>query len=261
MKLNFFLVEEKEAVTILKVSRPKALNALNSELMKEFSVVLDELSKKESLRALILTGEGDKSFIAGADIAEMSTLTKEQALNFARLGQQLTLKLQNFPAPVIAAVNGYALGGGCEMAISCDFILASKNAVFGQPEVALGLITGFGGAVRLAEFVGWPRASELLYSGRRITADEALAMGLVNAVVEQGALMEKALAVAAQIAGNSPLSVRSLKKAVQKIKNQVTVVDRLETEAQAFSGVFESHDQREGTTAFVEKRKPAFKGC
>jgi enoyl-CoA hydratase len=161
---------------------------------------------------------------------------------------------------VIAAVNGYALGGGCELAIACDFILASSKAVFGQPEVTLGLTTGFGGGVRLAEFVGWPQARELIYTGRRIKADEALRIGLANRVVEPEALMQEAVAVAEQIAANSPVAVRGIKKAMREIRSTAALADRLELEAKAFSETFETSDQREGTRAFLDKRRPTFRG-
>jgi enoyl-CoA hydratase len=190
----------------------------------------------------------------------MSALSQAQAQKFAEAGQKVTTLIEAFPAPVIAAVNGYALGGGCEMAIACDFILASSKAVFGQPEVTLGLITGFGGAVRLAEFVGWPRARELIYSGRRINAEEALRIGLVNRVVEPAELMNTATAIATEIAAQSPFAVRQVKRAMQDIRSLPSVGDRLALEARAFAGVFESYDQREGTKAFLEKRKPVFKG-
>lgn len=260
LPLNNFLIEKKEAVLILQINRPKALNALNSSVLDEFLTVLDDLEKRRDIRAVILTGAGDKAFIAGADIAEMSDMSSQAALEFARKGQAVTKKIEQLHVPVIAAVNGYALGGGCEMAISCDFILASTRAVFGQPEVALGLITGFGGAVRLADFVGWPTARELIYTGRRIKADEAFRIGLVNKVVEPELLMEEAIKVAAEIAANSPAAVRRVKAAMVTIRSEVSLAAKLEIEAKAFGEAFNTYDQREGTKAFVEKRKAQFKG-
>lgn len=260
MTLEFFILEQRDSTAIVQVNRPKSLNALNSALLNEFSRLLDDLNSRKDLKAVVLTGVGDKAFIAGADISEMSDLSKEQGLAFARRGQEVTRKLEKLRVPVIAAVNGYALGGGCEMAISCDFILASTKAVFGQPEVSLGLITGFGGAVRLAEFVGWPIARELIYTGRRIKADEALRIGLVNKVVEPEKLLSEALAVADEISVNSPLAVRKVKQAMVQIRSEASLDQRLEIEARAFSEVFSTFDQREGTKAFLEKRKAQFKG-
>ena len=260
MTFENFLIEEKGATTVVQINRPKALNALNSAVLEEFVRVLDDLDSRKGIRAVVLTGAGDKAFIAGADIAEMSELSPQAALEFARKGQLVTTKLENLSVPVIAAVNGYALGGGCEMAMSCDFIIASTRAVFGQPEVSLGLITGFGGAVRLADFVGWPRARELIYTGRRIKADEALRIGLANKVVEPEKLMSEALAIAEEIGANSSAAVRRVKAAMVKIRSEASISGRLELEAKAFSAAFNTFDQREGTKAFVEKRKAQFKG-
>ncbi|MEW6057590.1 MAG: enoyl-CoA hydratase-related protein [Bdellovibrionota bacterium] len=260
MMFENFLVEEQGSIVIAKLNRPKALNALNSQTLVEFSKLLTQLSSQGGITALVVTGAGEKAFIAGADISEMSTMSADQALGFARKGQQVTMQLESFPAPVIAAVNGFALGGGCEMALACDFIIASRNAVFGQPEVALGLITGFGGAVRLAEYVGWPMARELIYSGRRIPAEEALRVGLVNRVVEQEKLLEEALVIAKEISANSPAAVRKVKWAMNRIRSESQVASKLEIEAKAFSETFNTFDQREGTKAFAEKRKPQFKG-
>jgi enoyl-CoA hydratase len=258
MKFENFIVEEKGSILLVQINRPKALNALNTAVLTEFSKLFDELAQNRSVRAVVLTGAGEKAFIAGADIGEMSTLSKSQALEFALRGQAVTRKLEALPVPVIAAVNGFALGGGCEMALGCDFIIASERAVFGQPEVTLGLTTGFGGAVRLAEFVGWPMARDLIYTGRRIKADEALRIGLVNKVVDAARLIPEALELAEQIAANSPVAVKAMKRAMTDIRSKASVADRLEIEANAFSGVFESHDQREGTAAFLEKRKAQF---
>lgn len=260
MAFENFLLEEHGATVVLKINRPKALNALNSSVLSEFSKVLDELSRRKDLRAVVLTGEGDKAFIAGADISEMSKMTPVLALEFARKGQQVSFQLETLNVPVIAAVNGYALGGGCEMALACDFIVASSTAVFGQPEVCLGLITGFGGAVRLAEFVGWPMARELIYTGRRIKSDEALKLGLVNRVVEPAALLQTALGIASEISANSPQAVRKVKAAMVKIRSEATLSGKLDVEARAFSTTFTTFDQREGTAAFLEKRKAEFKG-
>lgn len=260
MAHEFFRVEHRDGVALVKISRPSALNALNLKVLDEFEEVFDELKERGDLCAVVLTGEGDKAFIAGADIAEMSTMSKEEALAFARKGQSVTLKIENLPVPVIAAVNGYALGGGCEIAIACDFILASAKAVFGQPEVCLGLLTGFGGAVRLADFVGWPMARELIFTGRRIDAQEAHHIGLANKVIEPDKLLDQAMALAKSISANSPLGVRKVKAAMVKIRSEAALSSKLEIEARSFSSIFGSFDQREGTRAFLEKRKAQFKG-
>lgn len=260
MTLEHFLYEEKGAVAVLTVNRPKALNALNAAVLREFVKVLQDLKPKNHIRVLAITGAGDKAFIAGADISEMASMNKTQALEFAKLGQQVTLLLEHLPYPVIAAVNGFALGGGCEVAISCDFILCSENAVFGQPEVCLGLIPGFGGSVRLSDFVGLPMARELIFSGKKIKADEALRLGLVNNVLPQEKLLEEVLKLAEEIAQNSPVAIRAAKHAMRKVRSESRVEAKLEIEARDFSLVFESQDQKEGTKAFLEKRKPTFKG-
>jgi enoyl-CoA hydratase len=256
--LHFEMLDNN--IGLLTVSRPKALNALNSIVLKELAAFFTEAAQRKDIRALIVTGDGDKAFIAGADISEMSKLSKNEALHFARSGQLVTTLIEKFPAPVIAAVNGYALGGGCEMAMACDFILSSDRAVFGQPEVSLGLITGFGGAVRLVEFVGLPMARELIYSGRKISAEEALRVGLVNRVVPHGELLDVAKVVALEISAQSPLAVRSVKRAMNAMRSVSDLKQKLEVEAQAFSDVFESYDQKEGTQSFLERRKPVFKG-
>ncbi|MBI3556894.1 MAG: enoyl-CoA hydratase/isomerase family protein [Deltaproteobacteria bacterium] len=260
MLFENFDLEEQGTTVILRINRPKALNALNGKVLKEFSGILDELNRRKDIRAVVLTGAGEKAFIAGADIAEMSGMSQILALEFARLGQTVTQKLECLNVPVIAAVNGYALGGGCEIAISCDFILASTTAVFGQPEVSLGLITGFGGAVRLADFVGWPLARELIYTGRRVDAIEALRIGLVNRVVEPARLLDEALVVAESIGSNSPQAVRKVKAVMTKVRSEAVLAAKLDLEARAFSTVFTTFDQREGTKAFLEKRKAQFKG-
>ncbi len=260
MVFENFLLEERGTTIIVRVNRPKALNALNSQVLREFSDLLDELNRRKDIRAVIVTGEGEKAFIAGADIAEMSGMSQVLAMEFARRGQAVTQKLELLNVPVIAAVNGYALGGGCEIALGCDFILASTTAVFGQPEVSLGLITGFGGAVRLAEFVGWPLARELIYTGRRVDAAEALRIGLVNRVVEPARLLDEALALAEAIGANSPLAVKKVKAVMNKVRSEASVAAKLDLEARAFSTVFTTYDQREGTKAFLEKRKAQFKG-
>ena len=257
-----------DGVATLFFHRPKALNALNEATLKELRSALlwvefhaagREGAAKQRVDVLILTGAGEKSFVAGADILEMKDKNHESGEEFARLGQGVTRALELLPQPVIAAVNGFALGGGCEFAISCDFILASENAVFGQPEVSLGIIPGFGGSLRLARFVGLPKARELVYTGRRIHAPEALQIGLANEVVPLANLLTRATAIAQEIRKNSPMAVARSKKLMNQIY-AMPIDSGLREEALLFGSIFGSHDQREGMTAFAEKRKANFIG-
>lgn len=267
-KFENLLLEVSDGVATLSFHRPKALNALNEATLRELKSALTwiehhaasrEGAKNVQIDVVILTGAGEKSFVAGADILEMKNKNHEQGEEFARLGQSATRALELLPQPVIAAVNGFALGGGCEFAISCDFILASDNALFGQPEVALGITPGFGASVRLARFVGQPRARELIYSGRKIKADEALRIGLANEVVPQAELMKRAHAIAQEIRKNSPMAVARSKKMMNHIYT-MPIDSALREEALVFGSIFGSYDQREGMGAFAEKRKPSFKG-
>jgi len=247
-------------VRIVRINRPKALNALNGEVLRSLTTALEAAMADVEVRVLILTGAGDRAFIAGADILEMKEKSSEEALEFARLGQKVTKLLDLMPKPTIAAVNGFALGGGTEMAIACDFIVASDRAVFGQPEVALGIMPGFGATARLMKFVGAPRAKELIFSGRRIKADEALRIGLVNHVWPQEEFAQKVHELASQIAENSAPAVLISKRLINSSSESVGMGDKLENEAKEFSSLFGSHDQREGMDAFAEKRKATFKG-
>ena len=261
MIFNNILVENVEpGIRIVKINRPKVLNALNSETLTELREALREVSKDPAARVVILTGEGDKAFIAGADIAEMKDKSVSDGVNFAQLGHEVTKFLELMLKPTIAAVNGFALGGGTEMAIACDFIVASDKAVFGQPEVSLGIIPGFGATFRLARFVGFPRARELIYSGRRIKADEAHAIGLVNHVYPAAEFMPKVLELARSISANSHSAVSRSKELMNEFAESMGLNNKLDAEAHAFGRLFGSHDQREGMAAFVEKRKPEFKG-
>ena len=264
------LVGLEEGVATITFNRPKALNALNEATLRELRAALvwvehhaagreGAAATGEKVDVLILTGSGEKSFVAGADIIEMKDKSHGEGESFARLGQGVTRALELLPQPVIAAVNGFALGGGCEFAIACDFILASDNAVFGQPEVALGIIPGFGGSVRLARFVGQPRARELIYTGRKIKATEALRIGLANEVVPLAGLLARAKEVAQEIRKNSPLAVARSKRLMNQIYTQ-PIDSALREEALMFGSIFGSYDQREGMTAFADKRKAAFKG-
>lgn len=257
---NLILERIEPGIQLIKISRPKALNALNTATLKELDEVLRDVAADASVRVVVITGDGEKSFIAGADITEMQHKTPQQAAEFAGLGHEVTKHLELMPKPTIAAVNGFAFGGGTEMAIACDFILASANAVFAQPEVGLGIIPGFGANVRLAKFVGLARAKEMIFSGRRVKADEAAAIGLVNRVFPAEEFMARVIEVAQQISRNSRTAVACAKRLINETSESVGLNAKLDAEAQAFGGLFGGGDQLEGMTAFVEKRKPGFEG-
>lgn len=261
MTPNHLVIEKVEpGVCVVKISRPQALNALNSEVLQELKTILTQLSEDASVRVVVLTGAGDKAFIAGADIAEMKDKQVGESVRFAQLGHEVSKLLELMPKPTIAAVNGYALGGGTEMAIACDFIVASDKAVFGQPEVGLGIIPGFGATLRLAKFVGLPRAKELIFSGRKIKADEALRIGLVNHVYPAQEFMNQALELAKLVSNQSHPAVARSKQLLNEFSESMGLNFKLDAEAQAFGRLFETQDQREGMTAFIEKRKPNFQG-
>lgn len=251
--MEFILYEQKGAYAIITINREKALNALNSTVLEELDKTLDAVNLEE-VRCLILTGAGSKSFVAGADIGEMSSLTKAEGEAFGKKGNDVFRKLETFPIPVIAAVNGFALGGGCEISMSCDIRICSENAVFGQPEVGLGITPGFGGTQRLARLVGAGMAKQMIYTARNIKADEAYRIGLVNAVYPQEELMAAAEKMAAGIAKNAPIAVRNCKKAINEGLD-VDMDQAIVIEEKLFGDCFESYDQKEGMAAFLEKRK------
>ena len=251
--MEYIVYEQKGSYAVITISREKALNALNCQVLDELNETLDAV-KLEEVRCLILTGAGAKSFVAGADIGEMSTLTKAEGEAFGKKGNDVFRKLETFPIPVIAAVNGFALGGGCEISMSCDIRICSDNAVFGQPEVGLGITPGFGGTQRLARLVGPGMAKQMIYTARNIKADEALRIGLVNAVYTQDELMAAAEKMAAGIAKNAPIAVRNCKKAI-KDGLDVDMDEAIVIEEKLFGDCFESYDQKEGMAAFLEKRK------
>ncbi len=259
---NTIKFEVNDKFGTITINRPTKLNALNVELLSELKELLTELKDDEkfTLQGLIVTGEGEKAFIAGADIAEMSDMTPSDAYTFGQLGQNVTVLFETLQVPVIACVNGFALGGGCEMAMSCDFIYATENAVFGQPEVKLGLIPGFGGTQRLAKLVGRNNAKELIFSGRNVIASEALRMGLaVRTFASKADMLAEALKTLKTCAANSPYAVMIAKKVMNE-GIDLTIAEGLQLEKRQFSGIFSSEDMREGTRAFVEKRAPSFKG-
>ena len=251
--MGFVNYEVKGMTGIITINRPEALNALNSAVLDDLSAVLDSVDQ-EAVRALVITGAGDKSFVAGADIGEMSTLTKAEGEAFGKKGNDVFRKIETFPIPVIAAINGYALGGGCELSMSCDIRICSDNAMFGQPEVGLGITPGFGGTQRLARLVGMGMAKQMIYTARNIKADEAFRIGLVNAVYTQEELLPAAEKMAGQIAMNAPIAVRACKKAVND-GLQVDMDKAIVVEEKLFGSCFETLDQKEGMGAFLEKRK------
>lgn len=251
--MEFITYEQDGFVGVITINRPKALNALNSQVLEELDAALDAVNLDET-RALILTGAGEKSFVAGADIGEMSTLTKAEGEAFGKKGNDVFRKLETFPIPVIAAVNGFALGGGCEISMSCDIRICSDNAIFGQPEVGLGITPGFGGTQRLARLVGPGMAKQMIYTARNIKADEAFRIGLVNAVYPQEELMVAAKKMAAGIAMQAPIAVRACKKAINDGLDAI-MDDAIVIEEKLFGSCFETEDQRAGMGNFLEKDK------
>ena len=251
--MGFVLYEQKNDYAIVTINRPEALNALNSDVLKELASVFQAIDL-ETVRAVILTGAGPKSFVAGADIGEMSTLTVEEGEAFGKCGNDVFRMIETFPVPVIAAVNGFALGGGNELAMSCDIRICSENAMFGQPEVGLGITPGFGGTQRLARIIHPGKAKELIYTASNIKAPEALAIGLVNAVYPPEELMPAAEKMAAKIARNAPIAVRACKKAIND-GLQTGMDEAIVIEEKLFGSCFTTQDQIEGMKAFLEKRK------
>jgi len=258
---NLTLESKENGVWILTINRPQALNALNSQVLNEMGMAFRQLSEMDydHVRALVITGSGEKAFVAGADIKEMTEMNPEQATAFAQKGQSVFHEMNLLKIPVIAAVNGFALGGGCELALACDFMIASENAKFGLPEVSLGLIPGFGGTVRLANAVGIRKARELTYTGEMISAAEAYRLGLVSAVVPAADLMPTVMKKIEMMLTKSPLAIGLAKKSVNQ-GFDLPVEAGLKNEAEIFGGLFDSADTKEGTQAFLEKRKPTFKG-
>ncbi len=252
--MTHILLEKKDHVAIATVNRPKALNALNSEVLNDLNTLLDEIAADPEIRVLVLTGSGEKAFVAGADIGEMSTLTRTEGEAFGKKGNDVFRKLETLPIPAIAAVNGYALGGGCELAMACDIRLCSDTAVFGQPETGLGITPGFGGTQRLARLVGPGMAKQLIYSARNIKADEALRIGLCNAVYPAEELMPAAEKLAETIAKNAPIAVRACKKAINE-GLEMPMDEAVALEEKLFGSCFETADQKEGMQAFLEKRR------
>lgn len=249
-----FVTYEVEGLTgIITINRPNALNALNSQVLEELDEILTHIDTS-LVRVLILTGAGEKSFVAGADIGEMKTFNKKEGETFGKKGNDLFHRLETFPLPIIAAVNGFALGGGCELCLSCDIRICSENALFGQPETGLGITPGFGGTQRLARIIGPGMAKQMIYTARNIKAEEAYRIGLVNAVYPQKDLLSEAKKMAKGIADNAPIAVRNCKKAIND-GLQVDIDQAVIIEERLFGDCFETQDQKEGMGAFLEKRK------
>ncbi len=248
-------VEREEAVAVVTVDRPDAMNALDQATLTELRDRLAELAADESVRVVVLTGAGERAFVAGADIKAMAEMSRGEAFAWGRLGHETASLLETMPKPAIAAINGFALGGGCELALACDVRYASASARLGQPEVSIGIIPGWGGTQRLPRVVGIGPAKELILTGRLVDAEEALRIGLVNAVFPPEELLDKALELARTLAAKSPLVLAAIKETTAR-----TFYSDLGAEAEAFAGLFGSEDRQEGMRAFIEKREPRFTG-
>lgn len=255
------LLEKKGSIAVATINRPKALNALNSQVLEDLNELLDLVKADEEIRALVLTGSGEKAFVAGADIAEMSTLTKTEGEAFGKKGNDVFRKLETLAIPTVAAVNGFALGGGCELAMSCDIILAAGpnaegkgGAKFGQPEVGLGITPGFSGTQRLPRRVGVAKAKELIFSGKQIGAEEAKRIGLVNEVYAAEELLNKAVEMAKSFTANAPIAVKYSKACIDR-GMQMDIDNGIALENELFAMCFATEDQKEGMGAFLEKRK------
>ena len=259
MTFDNIILETKGSIATVYFNRPKALNALNNATFDELDKALDQVRATPEVRVMILTGTGEKAFVAGADIAELVKMNPLEAKSFSRKGQKVFSKIEDLPIPAIAAVNGFALGGGSEAAMACDFIYASEKAIFGLPEINLGLIPGFGGTQRLSRLVGINRAKELIFTGKNIKAREALEYGIVNKVCEPDKLMEEVIKTAELIASKGRVALRSAKEVIQNgAQTDLETGNRIENDG--FSLTMISEDAKEGTSAFLEKRKAEFKG-
>ena len=259
MSLDTLLLERDGAVAIVTINRPKLLNALNSQTLDELRRTMTDLQRDDSVRAIVLTGAGEKSFVAGADINELAVQTPAGGREHATSGQRVLDLIEDLGKPVIAAINGFALGGGCELAMACTLRLAADTAKLGQPEINLGLIPGYAGSQRLSRLVGRGRAMEMVLTGAPITADEAFRIGLVNRVVPAAELMGQARALAQHLAASAPIAIRYVISAINK-GSDMPLADAQVFEATLFGLVASTEDMREGTRAFLEKRKPEFKG-
>ncbi|MFC1565524.1 enoyl-CoA hydratase/isomerase family protein [Candidatus Neomarinimicrobiota bacterium] len=256
--MNFIKVDINNYIATIIINRPEALNAMNKIVVAELKQAMGDCIDNDKVGVIVITGTGEKAFVAGADIKSMQKMSGREALEFSREGQEMTMVIENSPKPVIAAINGFALGGGCEIALACDMRIASENAKFSQPEVALGIIPGWGGTQRLPRLIGKGRAIEMIAGGKMIDADEALRIGLVNHVVLLSELTEKVNLLAKSIIKNGPAAVGAALNCIHKGFDE-PLENGLDIELNAFAELFETDEQREGTTAFVEKRKPNFR--
>ena len=256
MEYKKLIIQDNGAVRVIKINNPEALNALNTAILKELDAAFTEVAEDNGILAVVLTGEG-RAFVAGADISEMKSKNAIEGEIFGKLGASVFRKIELLPKPVIAAVNGFALGGGCELAMSCDIRLASAKAKFGQPEVGLGITPGFSGTQRMPRLIGMGKAKELIYTADIIDAAEAYRIGLVNHVYEPEALMEEAMKMAEKIASKTPIAVKNSKEAINR-GIQTDMDSAVAIEAYLFGLCFASEDQKEGMTAFFEKRKANF---
>ena len=252
--MGYVTYEVQGAVAVVTIDRPKALNALNPDVLADLKAAFEGIDQN-AVRCVVITGAGEKSFVAGADIGAMSTMTKAEGEAFGKLGNDIFRMIETFPIPVIAAINGFALGGGNELAMSCDIRICSENAMFGQPEVGLGITPGFGGTQRLARLVSPGMAKQLVYAATNIDAQEALRIGLVIAVYPQAELMENVMKLAGKIARNAPIAVRNCKKAIND-GLEVGMDEAIVIEEKLFGDCFETHDQQEGMACFLSKEKP-----
>lgn len=259
MDYQNILCAVENGIATITINRPKALNALNLDTVTELKDAIEKIAVDKAVKVVVITGAGEKSFVAGADIKEMATKTPAEGREWGQFGQNVFTEIENMPQPVIAAINGFCLGGGCELSCACDIRYASENAKFGQPEVGLGITPGFGGTQRLTRVVGRGQAKELIYTGGMIGAEDAKAIGLVNKVVPQEELMPAVLKLAGKIAKNAPVAVQLSKAAINRGIN-CDVVTGIAYEAEVFGLCFSTNDQKEGMVAFVEKRKPTFEG-
>ena len=256
--MNYIKIDINNYIATITINRPEVLNAMNRVVVAELKKTMEDCEENNDVGVVVITGSGDKAFVAGADIKSMQTMSGREALEFSREGQEMTMVIETSPKPVIAAINGFALGGGCEIALACDMRIASENAKFSQPEVALGIIPGWGGTQRLPRLIGKGRAIEMITGGKMIDAEEALRIGLVNHVVSQMELTEAVNSLAKSIIKNGSAAVGASLKCIHMGYDK-DLENGLDIELNAFAELFETDEQREGTTAFVEKRKPNFR--
>ena len=256
--MQYLFIEKSDGIGIITINRPDAMNAMNSDVVSELSITISDMIADKEIGVIIITGSREKAFVAGADIKAMQQMNAEDALEFGKTGQEMTLVIENSPKPVIAAVNGFALGGGCEISLACHIRVASENAIFGQPEVLLGLIPGWGGTQRLPKIVGTGIANELIITGNQISAQEAHRIGLVNHVVTQTELMDTCKEIGKKILNNGPNAIAKSLNCIHESFDK-SIEDGLEFEVKAFANLFSREETKEGLSAFVEKRKANFR--